>query len=179
MILWLANLFLALGMLAFLKAKNSTKLYPLLFISSFLILASVFTPYCLYALASLLFYVVVRDAVKNGYLTLEDYKPPVIFLKLTLTIIVISAIIFLINKQIVDLCACIYTIFMANSFYLLAHSRRGVFIRAGDYTALSFATALVVMDIVFISIQKDWSNYASMIDKYTYALIFLLSELRG
>lgn len=164
-------------MLSFLKAKNSTKLYPLLFLSSFLILASAFTSYCLYALASLLFYVVVRDAVKNGYLTLEDYKPPVIFLKLTLTIIVISAIIIWINKQI--LCSCIYAIFMANAFYLLAHSRRGVFIRAGDYTALSFATALVVMDIVFVSIQKDWSNYASMIDKYIYALIFLLSELRG
>jgi hypothetical protein len=153
-------------------------------------------------LASLLLFAFVRDIVGKGFLTSPEFKPPVVFRNVTaicIAIITIALILeYFIPHESRSFSEMVYfglsETVLANTFMLLAYSRKNVYSRLGDYTILMIVSFLVVFDlawdliayiVMYIVLPFDLKSCVNMIVKtvdvylnYTFSLLFLLSTLR-
>ena len=205
MILTLSYIFLSVAVLSLLKAKSITRLYFIPIIVSILFLiSSLDSNLRIYTdlLASLLLFAFVRDIVGKGFLTSPEFKPPVVFWKVTAICIAIITIALILEYYIPhenrSFSEMVYfglsETILANTFMLLAYSRKKVYSRLGDYTILMIVSFLVVFDlawdliahiVMYIVLPFDLKSCVSMIVEtvdvylnYTFSLLFLLSTLR-
>ena len=205
MILTLSYIFLSIAVLSLLKAKSITRLYFIPIIVSILFLiSSLYSNLRIYTdlLASLLLFAFVRDIVGKGFLTSPEFKPPVVFRNVTaicIAIITIALILeYFIPHESRSFSEMVYfglsETVLANTFMLLAYSRKNVYSRLGDYTILMIVSFLVVFDlawdliayiVMYIVLPFDLKSCVNMIVKtvdvylnYTFSLLFLLSTLR-
>ena len=205
MILTLSYIFLSIAVLSLLKAKSITRLYFIPIIVSILFLiSSLYSNLRIYTdlLASLLLFAFVRDIVGKGFLTSPEFKPPVVFRNVTaicIAIITIALILeYFIPHESRSFSEMVYfglsETILANTFMLLAYSRKNVYSRLGDYTILMIVSFLVVFDlawdliayiVMYIVLPFDLKSCVNMIVKtvdvylnYTFSLLFLLSTLR-
>ncbi len=205
MILTLSYIFLSIAVLSLLKAKSITRLYFIPIIVSILFLiSSLYSNLRIYTdlLASLLLFAFVRDIVGKGFLTSPEFKPPVVFRNVTaicIAIITIALILeYFIPHESRSFSEIVYfglsETILANTFMLLAYSRKNVYSRLGDYTILMIVSFLVVFDlawdliayiVMYIVLPFDLKSCVNMIVKtvdvylnYTFSLLFLLSTLR-
>jgi len=205
LILTLSYIFLSIAVLSLLKAKSITRLYFIPIIVSILFLiSSLYSNLRIYTdlLASLLLFAFVRDIVGKGFLTSPEFKPPVVFRNVTaicIAIITIALILeYFIPHESRSFSEMVYfglsETILANTFMLLAYSRKNVYSRLGDYTILMIVSFLVVFDlawdliahiVMYIVLPFDLKSCVNMIVKtvdvylnYTFSLLFLLSTLR-
>jgi len=205
LILTLSYIFLSIAVLSLLKAKSITRLYFIPIIVSILFLiSSLYSNLRIYTdlLASLLLFAFVRDIVGKGFLTSPEFKPPVVFRNVTAICIAIITIALILEYSIPhesrSFSEMVYfglsETILANTFMLLAYSRKNVYSRLGDYTILMIVSFLVVFDlawdliahiVMYIVLPFDLKSCVNMIVKtvdvylnYTFSLLFLLSTLR-
>lgn len=201
-ILYASYIFLAVASLILLRTRRFTKLYPLAFVSSvmFVLSALMFNPF-FDLISATLIYLVIWDALKHGFLTYPEFKPPLFEKRITTAGIILLAIgmtLGLILHRSTNICVfgqCLVLflsrLILANTFAILALSRERSFTRVGDYEVLMLASALIladgVVDVLLHSTMDIILNLnidICMIEAidvhllYTSSLLFMLSTIR-
>ena len=176
-ILLLSYIFLSLSSLFMLRAREFTRLYPLSLLSAILFVLSPNGPY-FDLVASMGVYIVVHEALKNGFLTHAGFKPPLFDRK----VISFGSLLLILGALMgINLAVVLSRIVLANTFSIMALSRAETPIRVGDYQILNLTSLLFLSDGLVYVLKPFLGQIASIVEVhilYTSSLLFLLTMIR-
>lgn len=170
---FVSHLAIGISVLTLLRGKKYTKLYPLIPVSSAILVACTFSPLKIGWIGSTIAFFVVRDMLKNGYMTLEGYRPKVKIPYLVLSIVA-SSILIVLLPEINSLFKALYCISFVALFTMMADAREKVYRFAGDHLVLKLCSLLVIVETLTVPFDPHLQMYV----KFSYAYLFLLTQLR-
>ncbi len=172
-LLFVSHLAIGIAVLTLLRGKEYTKLYPLIPLSSALLVACTFSPLKIGWIGSTMAFFVVKDMLKNGYTTLEGYRPKVKIPYLVLSLVASSILIALL-PDVNSLFKALYCISFVTLFTMMADAREKVYRFVGDHLVLKLCSLLVVIETLTVPFDPYIQAYV----KFSYAYLFLLTQLR-
>ncbi len=170
----LSYTFLSISSLLMLRARKFTRLYPLAVVSSLMYVLAALDLECrpiLDLTASICIYVVAYHSVRNGFLTYEGFTPPLFDRRVTAFGLILIALSLIGGDPILVASRVI----LANTFAILALSRRRTPIRVGDYEALMLASYLILAEAAVMNMANAVVDVHLL---YTASLLFMLTMLR-